>query len=72
MNKMKDLRRTLFWLMLLALTACASVSNAQTGKPSAKPQPTAAANTDREATDANWKEFSSAAGRFSILFPDKP
>lgn len=67
---MKDLRQRLFCL-LLALSACAFAAQAQTVKPGAKATPPAAA-ADREANAANWKEFTSTAGRFSILFPDKP
>ncbi len=58
-------------LLMIALFACATFSLAQKNKPSvaATPAPTP---SEREARAANWVEFTSAAGRFSILFPDKP
>lgn len=70
---MKYLRRIV--LLLFVLLACAAVSFAQQTKPAAsttKPAPTPAAPPEREAVEANWKEFTSAAGGFSILFPDTP
>jgi hypothetical protein len=70
---MKYLRRIV--LLLLVLLACAAISLAQQNKPAApstKPAPAPVAPPEREAVDANWKEFISAAGGFSILFPDQP
>ena len=58
-------------LLVIALFGCAAFSLAQKNKPSvaATPSPTP---PEREARAANWVEFSSVTGRFSILFPDKP
>ncbi|HEY0545989.1 MAG TPA: hypothetical protein VGC91_11475 [Pyrinomonadaceae bacterium] len=68
---MKYLRRIV--LLLLVLLACATFSLAQKNKtvatPATKP---AAPPPEREADAANWKEFDSTTGGFSILFPDRP
>jgi hypothetical protein len=62
-------------LLLVALFACVAISLAQKNRTpdAATPAPTPApALSERESSAANWMEFSSAPGRFSILFPDKP
>jgi hypothetical protein len=60
-------------LLVIALLACATFSLAQKNKPSAAATPAPApVPSERESNAANWVEFSTATGRFSILFPDKP
>lgn len=68
---MKYLLRNI--LLVMALFACATFSLAQKNRPSvAATPPPSPVPSEREASAANWVEFSTATGRFSILFPDKP